>query len=126
MPDVLLVTDADWVAEQCEAALGGDHTLHRVRRGADTIEAIELVDPALVLLDLQVGNMGGMAACMAVRQEEDMGRLERRPVIMMLDRDADEFLARRSTADAWLVKPINPMRLARLVDATLADAAAPA
>ena len=126
MPDVLLVTDADWVAAQCEAALSGDHTLHRVRKGADTLEAIDLVDPALVVLDLQVGNMGGMAACLAVRQEEDMGRLPRRPVIMLLDRDADEFLARRSTADAWLVKPIDPMALARLVASTLADEPAPA
>ena len=126
MPDVLLVTDADWVAAQCEAALSGDHSLHRVRKGADTLEAIELVDPALVVLDLQVGNMGGMAACLAVRQEEDMGRLPRRPVIMLLDRDADEFLARRSTADAWLVKPIDPMALARLVASTLAEASTPA
>ena len=119
MADLLLVTDADWIAEQCEAALSGDNTLHRVRQGADTLEAIKLVEPHLVLLDLQVGNMGGMAACLAVRQEEDMGRLERRPVIMLLDRDADEFLARRSGADAWLVKPIDPLRLARLVTATL-------
>lgn len=126
MPDVLLVTDADWIAAQCEAALGGEHTLHRVRRGADTLEAVELVDPALVVLDLQVGNMGGMAACLGLRQEEDMGRLPRRPVVMLLDRDADEFLARRSTADAWLVKPIDPMGLARLVAATLAEASATA
>ena len=126
MGDVLLVTDADWVAAQCEAALSGRHTLHRVRRGADTLEAIEQTDPGLVLLDLQVGNMGGMAACLAVRQEEDMGRLEPRPVIMLLDRDADEFLARRSSADAWLVKPIDPMRLARLVASTLAEVSAPA
>ncbi len=126
MPDVLLVTDADWIAAQCEAALSGEHTLHRVRRGADTLEAVELVDPALVVLDLQVGNMGGMAACLALRQEEDMGRLPRRPVVMLLDRDADEFLARRSTADAWLVKPIDPMALARLVAATLAEASATA
>lgn len=124
MPDVLLVTDADWVAAQCEAALGGDHRLHRVRRGADTLEAIELVEPDLVLLDMQVGNMGGMAACLAVRQEEDMGRLQRRPVLMLLDRDADEFLARCSTADGWLVKPIDPLALGRLVASTLADEAA--
>ena len=119
--DVLLVTDADWVAEQCEAALGGDHRLHRVRRGADTLEAIDLVEPEVVLLDLQVGNMGGMAACLAVRQEEDMGRLPRHAVVMLLDRDADEFLARRSGADAWLVKPINPLALRRRVSAVLAD-----
>ena len=120
------MTDADWIAEQCEAALGGDYRLHRARRGADTLEAIELVEPDVVLLDLQIGNMGGMAACLAIRQEEDMGRLDYRPVIMLLDRDADEFLASRSSADAWLVKPIDPMRLARLVAITLADASAPA
>lgn len=125
VPDVLLVTDADWVAEQCGAALDGDCGLHRVRRGADALEAIGAVEPHLVLLDMQVGNMGGMAACLAIRQEEDMGRLDRRPVIMLLDREADEFLARRSTADAWLVKPIDPLRLSRLVASTLAGAADP-
>ena len=121
MPEVLLATDADWVAQECVAALSGEHTIYRVQRGADVVAAVEHLDPSLVLLDLQIGNMGGMAACLAVRQEEDMGRLERRPVVILLDRDADEFLARRSGADAWLVKPIDPMRLARLVAATLAE-----
>ncbi len=120
--EVLLVTDSDWLAQQCEAALGGDHRLHRVHKGSDTLEAIQSVDPDLVLLDMQVGNMGGMAACLAIRQEEQMGRLEPRPVVMLLDRDADEFLARRSEADAWLVKPVDPLRLARLVSQSLSAA----
>ncbi len=129
MSEVLLVTDADWLAQQCEAALGGDHCVNRVRKGSDTLEAIRSVDPDLVLLDMQVGNMGGMAACLAIRQEEQMGRLTPRPVLMMLDRDADEFLARRSEADAWLVKPVDPLRLARLVSQSLvkqADTSVPA
>ena len=124
MTDVLVVTDADWVAQQCEAALSGDCSLHRERQGAATIAAIERIDPDVVVLDLQIGNMGGMATCLAIRQEEDMGRLGRRPVLMLLDRDADEFLARRSTADGWLVKPIDPRRLARLVASALAEATA--
>ncbi|MFQ5557357.1 MAG: hypothetical protein ACE5GB_07610, partial [Acidimicrobiales bacterium] len=106
MPDVLLATDADWLADEVEAALGGRHVVHRIHRGADVVDAIHEVDPALVILDLQIGNMGGMAACMAVRQEEGMGRLVQRPVLMLLDRDVDEFLARHSDADAWIVKPI--------------------
>ena len=113
MPDVLVATDADWIARECEAALGGEHTVHRVRRGDEVLDAVEDLDPALVLLDLQIGNMGGMAACLAIRQEEDMGRLIRRPVLLLLDREADDFLARRSSADGWMVKPIDPMRLAR-------------
>ena len=31
---------------------------------------------------------------------------------MLLDRDADVFLARRSDADGWLVKPLDAFRSA--------------
>ena len=119
MPDVLLATDADWLADQCGAALSGRHSIHRIRRGADVIGAVAETDPDLVILDLQIGNMGGMAACLAVRQEEGMGRLAPRPVMMLLDRDADVFLARHSRADCWLVKPVDPVRLLSAVDAAL-------
>ena len=126
MPDLLLATDADWIERECDAALGGEHTVHRVRQGAEVIEAVEQLDPSLVVLDLQIGNMGGMAACLAIRQEEDMGRLARRPVLLLLDREADEFLARHSSADDWLLKPIDPMRLAKTVRQALADTTEPA
>lgn len=119
MSAVLLATDADWLADECGAALCGDHEVLRVRRGSDVITAINSEDPQVVVLDLQIGNMGGMAACMAIRQSEEMGRIEPRPVLMLLDREADEFLARRSAADGWLVKPVNPLRLSRTVDALL-------
>ena len=126
MPDLLLATDADWIARECDAALSGEHTVHRVRHGAEVIVAVEQLDPSLVVLDLQIGNMGGMAACLAIRQEEDMGRLARRPVLLLLDREADEFLARHSSADDWLLKPIDPMRLAKTVRQALADTTEPA
>jgi DNA-binding response OmpR family regulator len=72
-----------------------------------------------VVLDLQIGNMGGMAACLEVRLEEGAGRLGHVPVLMLLDRRADVFLARRSEADGWLVKPLDPIRLRRAVTALL-------
>jgi len=121
VPDVLLATDADWLADECEAALGGTHMVHRVWRGADVLPAIDEVDPDVVVLDLQIGNMGGMATCLAIRQEEGAGRMDERPVLMLLDRQADEFLADRSDADGWLVKPINSLQLQKAVDGALAD-----
>ena len=42
---------------------------------------------------------------------------------MLLDREADVFLAKRSNADAWLVKPIDSFGLRRSVDSLLAEAA---
>ncbi len=121
MPDVLLATDADWIADECEAALGGTHLIHRVWRGNDVLPAIDEVDPDLVVLDLQIGTMGGIATCLAIRQEEGAGRLDERPVLMLLDRQADEFLARTSEADGWLVKPVNSLQLKRAVAGALAD-----
>jgi DNA-binding response OmpR family regulator len=38
---------------------------------------------------------------------------------MLLDRIADVHLAKRSGADGWLVKPLDPLRLRRAVRAVL-------
>jgi DNA-binding response OmpR family regulator len=52
--------------------------------------------------------------------EEGADRIDHVPVLMLLDRRADVFLARRSAADGWLVKPLDPIRLRRAVHALLA------
>jgi DNA-binding response OmpR family regulator len=112
MPTVLLATDADWIFDEVEAALAdADTTVYRVRRGNDVVPAIHEVAPDLVVLDLQIGNMGGMATCMAIRHEEAMARVPITAVLMLLDRDADIFLAQQCDADGWLIKPTDSFRL---------------
>jgi DNA-binding response OmpR family regulator len=119
--DVLLATDANWIFEEVDGALTeGDAVVRRVTKGSEVLAAIREAEPDLVVLDLQIGNMGGMAACMAIRLEESGGRLPHLPVLMLLDRDADLFLARRSHADGWLVKPLDAFRLRRAAEALLA------
>jgi DNA-binding response OmpR family regulator len=121
MPEVLLATDADWIREEVEAALVDDDTsVVRVSAGRDVLPAVEEHDPDLVVLDLQIGNMGGMATCLSLRLEEGAGRLERRPVLMLLDRPQDVFLGRRSDAEGWLIKPLDAFRLRRAATALLA------
>jgi DNA-binding response OmpR family regulator len=114
MPTVLLATDADRIFDEVEAALGGpDTVVYRVRAGADVLAGIGEVQPDLVILDLQIGNMGGMATCMAIRHEEEAERIPITAVLMLLDRAADVFLAQRSDVDGWLIKPLDPFRLRR-------------
>jgi DNA-binding response OmpR family regulator len=121
VPTVLLATDADWIYDEVEAALADAHTtVHRVRAGVDVIAACLQVVPDLVVLDLQIGNMGGMAACLAIRHEEEADRLPTTGVIMLLDRTADVFLARRCDADGWLVKPLDAFRLHEAAQVVLA------
>jgi DNA-binding response OmpR family regulator len=116
---VLVATDADSILDAIDAALGGTYTVYRVRKGADVRSAVAEVDPDVVLLDLQIGNMGGIAACLDLRLEERAGRLDERSILILLDRDADIFLARRAEADGWLIKPLDAFRLRRAVAAVL-------
>ena len=121
MTHVLLATDADWLFDDVDAALGGpDMTLSRIHAGADVLGAAVELAPDLILLDLQIGNMGGMAASLAIKEDLDHDGLAATPVMILLDRADDVFLARRSEADGWLVKPTDPIRLRRGVSELLA------
>jgi DNA-binding response OmpR family regulator len=120
VPEVLLATDADWIHDEVAAALDGDHTVRRVRQGSAVVASVSERQPALVVLDLQIGNMGGMAACMELRLEAGADRVPDVAVLMLLDRDADIFLAQRCDADGWLVKPIDAFRLRRAAAALIA------
>ncbi len=112
VPRVLLATDADRIHEEVDAAVAGDDIeVIRVNRGVDVLPTVHDAAPDLVVLDLQIGNMGGMAACMDIRLDESVGKLGHVPILMLLDREADIFLAERCDADGWVVKPLDPMRL---------------
>jgi DNA-binding response OmpR family regulator len=110
--EVLIATDADAVFDEVDASLADESTTTvRVRAGMAVGDAVAEGRPDLVILDLQIGNMGGIAACLHLRHEAGEGRLPDVPVLMLLDRAADVFLARRSGADGWVVKPLEPFAL---------------
>jgi CheY-like chemotaxis protein len=114
VPHILVAADADWVIDEVMAALGGPDTSFTLcRSGKEVVPAVRQRTPDLAVLDLQIGNMGGMAVTMALRLEETGGRLDDVNVLMLLDRRADLHLARRADADGWLVKPLDSVRLRR-------------
>ncbi len=113
MANLLLATDADWLFDDVAAALGGTFDVHRVRKGADVTSAAASVEPELIILDLQIGNMGGVATSLLAKQEMRQERMAEAPILLLLDREADIFLAEQSDADAWLVKPLNSLQLRR-------------
>ena len=77
VPHVLIAADADWVVDEVRAALEGpDVTVHRVPAPArPSSRRPTRQAPDLAVLDLQIGNMGGMAICMDLRLDESAGRL---------------------------------------------------
>ena len=121
MEDVVVASDEDWVRAEVAAVLSGrpDVEVHEITSGTAVLAAVHEYDPELVVVDLQIGNMGGMAACMDLRLEEGAGRIAHVPVLMLLDRRPDVFLARRAGAEGWLVKPLDPIRLRKAITALL-------
>lgn len=115
---VLIATDAPWIADELMAALGGPETSFTIcSEGRLVTELVEQRLPDIAILDLQCGTMGAMAVTMALRLDESAGALEHVRVLMLLDRRADVHLARRSGAEGWLIKPLDPLRIQRAVNA---------
>jgi len=118
--EVLLATDSDAVFDEVDAALADETTtIVRLHAGEDVADAVARSTPDLVVLDMQIGNMGGVAACLELRNEAGAGRLPEVPVLLLLDRTADVFLARRSQADGWLIKPLQAFGLRRTAQALM-------
>jgi DNA-binding NarL/FixJ family response regulator len=121
VPDVLLATDADWIFEDVDAALTDDDTrVVRVRSGRDVGPAAREVEPSLVVLDLQIGNMGGIATALDLQQGFDSGEVPPVPILLLLDRPADVPMARRTGVQGWLLKPLDAFRLRRAARAVAA------
>ena len=120
-PQIILVaTDADEVFDGIDAALADSTTqVERVTAGREVLAAVRRLAPALVVLDLQIGNMGGVATWMGLRNEESFGRIELQNILILLDRSADVFIAGRAGADGWLIKPLNSLRLRKAVQQIL-------
>jgi DNA-binding response OmpR family regulator len=123
---ILVAADGSWVRDQVRHALAGrDVEVLEVARGEDVRAAVHEQHPDLVVLDMQIGNMGGVATAIDLHLESSAGRVPTVPILLLLDREADRFLARRADADAELVKPVDPGTLRRTVKQLL-GAPAPA
>jgi len=120
---ILVATDADYVLDGITAAFAGPDTSFTVcRNGRDVTRVVKERTPDICILDLQSGSMGGMAVTMQLRLDESADLLPYVPVLMLLDRRADVHLAKRSAADGWVIKPLDPMMLQRAVAKVLAAA----
>jgi DNA-binding response OmpR family regulator len=121
VPDILIASDASWVWDEVGSVLAApDTSVHAVSTGAQVRAAFVEVDPDLVILDQQIGSMGAFAICYDLRLEAGAGRAKPAKVLILLDRRADVYLARRCNADGWLLKPLDPIRLRRATKALLA------
>jgi DNA-binding NarL/FixJ family response regulator len=117
---VLIVSDARTVTDEVRAIVDDGVNLIAELTSGEAVRPLVHADPPdLVITDCQVQNMGGIAITLDLKLEASGGRIPEIPVLVLLDRRADVFLAKRSGAEGYLVKPLDPIRLRRAVTALL-------
>jgi DNA-binding response OmpR family regulator len=118
---ILVAADAKWVRDLVKTACTrpGQRVVE-VTRGQDVRDTVGREQPEVVVLDMQIANMGGIAVSIDLRLEGAAGRIPDVSILLLLDREADRFLAKRADADAELVKPVDPATLRRTIDGLLA------
>lgn len=120
MPRFLVVADESWVRNEVHAALT-----------APDVSLVDHQDPATaavnamsdgfdaVICDLQVGSRGGMAVTRDLLEQASVTGKPPIPMVLLLDRSADAFLAKRAGAAAWVAKPFSSHDLVEALNRAL-------
>ena len=112
MEKILLIADSDWVRDDVTAALDGVN--RSVVGTSDPHEAVTAgiaQAPSAYVVDMQVASMGGMATTRSLRAAMSNGDIATVPIVLLLDRTADAFLAGRAGATSWVTKPFTAQEL---------------
>lgn len=113
---ILVVSDDPDIADEAYFGLPGDLTAILADEARSAWTKLASLTPAAVVVDLMTGSSGGFALGRDMSQVE---RLAKIPIVMLIDRDQDAWLARQAGAAVTLRKPLEPGALARTVASLL-------
>jgi len=122
---IMIVEDEpELAAVVADYARAAGYTAQVFGDGRAALDAIRANPPALVVLDLMLPGLDGLALCRALRETGDL------PVIMVTAKveEIDRLLGLEAGADDYLCKPFSPRELMARIKAILrrAGSAAPA
>lgn len=117
---ILICDDEPSLRELMRISLepGADHRFIEAGDGAEAIELIERARPDLVLLDVMMPGVGGIAVLEHLRAQPDLGQT---PVVVVsaFASPADRKRAIEAGATRFVKKPFDPEELRSLVEELL-------
>lgn len=105
---VLVVTDDPTLELEARFAFPDDFDVVVVGDAREASAELATWTPALVVVDLLTGSAGGFALGRDMSQDRGLASV---PMLMLIDRPQDEWLARQAGADAVRTKPIDTAEL---------------
>jgi two-component system phosphate regulon response regulator PhoB len=100
---VFVVSDDPLVREECEYGFPSDTKVEIFHDERDATAAMADRAPDVVIVDLQTGNAGGYSLTRRMRSSSHLSEV---PVLILLEREQDRWLARQSGATESRVKPL--------------------
>jgi len=113
---LLVVSDDPAVEEALRFGLAGGIEVTLALDAVEAIERLASLTPRAVVVDLQTGNSGGFALA---RDMSQIARLASIPVIVLLERDQDRWLADQAGAALALKKTVDGSVLLEAVSSVL-------
>jgi two-component system, OmpR family, KDP operon response regulator KdpE len=113
---ILVVDDEPQVRRVLKVTLAAEgYTVFEARDGEEALKSFRTIQPDIVLLDINMPVMDGLAACREIRNSSSV------PVIMLTVRSAerDKVLALDAGADDYVTKPFSIQELLARIRAAL-------
>ena len=106
---ILVVSDDPHVREEARYSFPVETSVKSATEARAAWRTLHEAAFSAVVVDMQTGSAGGYALA---RDMSQSSRFERVPVVMLLERPQDAWLARTAGAAAYLVKPLSSGELA--------------
>ncbi len=113
---ILVVDDEPQVRRVMKVTLSAEgYTIFEARDGENALQSFRTISPDIVLLDMNMPVMDGLATCREIRKSSSV------PIIMLTVRSAerDKVLALDAGADDYVVKPFSMQELLARIRAAL-------
>jgi DNA-binding response OmpR family regulator len=119
---ILVVSDDTTIQEQARFGFPSSVEVELANDAREAWAIVQDLTPDLVVVDLQTGSAGGYALA---RDMVAVERLKRVPILVLLQREQDGWLATKAGATAHRVKPLGAAELVRASLALLGDRTSP-
>jgi DNA-binding response OmpR family regulator len=106
----VVVTDEARLGAEISDGMPADLSVHRAQDAREAIDVMSKITPAVVVVDIRTGSAGGVALARDMAQSKRLGGV---PILMLLERPQDEWLARTAGARVVRTRPVSAEILAR-------------
>ncbi len=106
---VVVVSDDPHIRDEARYGFPKDWTLSFADDAREVWPALRGDRPSVVVVDMQTGNAGGYAMARSMSESTSLREV---PVLILLERPQDAWLARTAGASTYRVKPLQPGELA--------------